>query len=436
MKEILLYCHNRSPRLEYVIDFIFREVLDTSVRISNSRSVLKDHELVINYSPEEIKSVFRIVPSGLLDEQGIKDRDISVIRDDDMVYLFPVKAKDFDFDLFSAVFFMLSRYEEYLPFEKDRYGRYKVTNSIAWKEKFLDKPVVNIWIYKLTKQLSEYYPGLSFPEPQCAFIPTIDIDNPWAFLNKSFYRKIGGISKDIISINYNKLAYRLSILRMIRRDPYDSFDFIKEKHKEDLKIFYLLGTRSRHDSKISLRNPAWNKIVKELSEIFEPGLHPSFHSNKKPKFINEEKRNLESLTGREIKISRQHFLRLSFPSTYRNLINAGITGDYSMGYAEISGFRAGTSYAFSFYDILNETKTELKIHPFILMDRTLKDYMNLNTEEAKDLISGLIETIKKFGGNFVSVWHNESLGTAVEWEGWDEVYDFLLEKAQELNFMK
>ncbi len=435
MKEILIYCHNKGPRLEYVSDFIFRESLGIPVKFTSRVIDLPNHEFAINYSLEEIRSVFQIVPFGLLEETGIRKQNIPVIHENDLPFLCPVKGPDLFFDPFSAIFYLLSRYEEYLPSEKDKYGRFKASNSIAGKNNFLNLPVVNIWIKVLLKKFTSFYPGIHFKEPEKAFIPTIDIDNPWAFLNKSFYRRIGGASKDFISLNYNRLAYRLSVLRKTSQDPYDAYEYILKAHPETLKIFYLMGNRSRHDNKISSRNPAWNELVKKLSEHFETGLHPSYHSHKKNKLILKEKRILERISQKKIRISRQHFLRFSLPVTFRNLIKAGISEEYSMGYPETTGFRAGTSLPFLFYDLEKEKVSGLRIIPFTVMDRTLKDYLHLSPGQAKQTILEMVMTIKKFGGNFVSVWHNESLGLSEEWEGWKEVYDYLLQKGNELNTM-
>lgn len=436
MKDILIYCHDKGPRLEYVSNFIFKEILEMPVSLSSRLNDLLKHEFTINYTGERIKSVFQIVPHGILEESGIRKQNIAFINEQGYPFPFPVKGPDLFFDPFSAIFYLLSRYEEYLPFEKDKHGRFKASNSIAWKHNFLSIPIVNIWIKVLVKRLTLFYPGLHFTEPEKAFIPTIDIDNPWAFLNKSFYRKLGGISKDFISLNYNKLAYRLSVLRKTIQDPYDSYDYITKVHPETLKIFYLIGNQCRYDAKISSRNPAWNRLVRNLSEHFDPGLHPSYNSSKKNDTLLKEKRTLERICQQEVRISRQHFLKLTFPDTYRNLIKAGISEDYSMGYAEVTGFRAGTSHPFFFYDLENEKVTGLRIMPFMVMDRTLKDYLHLSPGEAKQIISEQVDIIKKFGGIFVSVWHNESLGLSEEWDGWKEVYDYLLDKGEELNAAK
>jgi hypothetical protein len=312
------------------------------------------------------------------------------------------------------------------------YGRYLAINSIAYRENFLDLPVVNIWIKQLAEKLSAFYPQLELSLPPGEFTPSIDIDNPWAFLHRSLIIKAGAVSRDILTRNYRWLRYRYNVLRGRARDPYDSYEYILQVHDNRLKIFYLVGNNSRYDNRISPDNTAWLEVIRKLSGHFQAGLHPSFYSYGKAHVIKREKEILENTISREISISRQHFLKLSLPGSYRDLISAGIKEDYSMGYPEVPGFRAGTSFSFPFYDLKEEKATDLVIVPFMVLDRTLKDYLKTDPDESCKIIGELMRQVKEFGGNFVSIWHNESLGSSFEWEGWNRVYDYLIKEAKEL----
>ena len=123
---------------------------------------------------------------------------------------------------------------------------------------------------------------------------------------------------------------------------------------------------------------------------------------------------------------------MSLPDTYRRLIEEGILEDYSMGYASAAGFRAGTCRPFYFFDLELNTETALKIFPFQVMDRTLKDYMGLSEEEAYKIMRSLVDSVYEMGGTFVSIWHNEAFSDHGEWKGWREIYirilDYISEK--------
>ena len=137
---------------------------------------------------------------------------------------------------------------------------------------------------------------------------------------------------------------------------------------------------------------------------------------------------MATITSKQIRKSRQHFLKLHLPTTYRRLLEQNITADYSMGYAGAVGFRAGTSRPFYWYDLEKERSTNLCIHPFQVMDVTLKEYLLLSPEQAKIKISELVQAIQATDGVFCSLWHNSSFSFIENWEGWAAVYEHLLEE--------
>lgn len=145
--------------------------------------------------------------------------------------------------------------------------------------------------------------------------------------------------------------------------------------------------------------------------------------------FEKEKDRLEDIIDRPVTQSRQHYLKLRFPKTYQNLLKLGIANDYTMGFASLAGFRAGTCTPFPFFDLSKNQCTELMIFPFQVMDVTLKNYMHLNPEKASQLIEELMLEVKKVDGTFISLWHNESLKESGQWAGWRKVF----EKIQEMG---
>ena len=168
-----------------------------------------------------------------------------------------------------------------------------------------------------------------------------------------------------------------------------------------------------------------------MGDYASVGIHPSYNTIEHPELLKKEIRNLRAVLNKDVTCSRQHFLRIVLPSTYRNLIEHDITDDYSMGYAALPGFRAGICTPFNFYDLDLEIETKLRIHPFAVMDGTLNDYLGLTPADAIDQIKSLIREVKKVDGTFISLWHNESLSDQKRWKGWKRVYEQLIKEAVE-----
>jgi hypothetical protein len=193
-----------------------------------------------------------------------------------------------------------------------------------------------------------------------------------------------------------------------------------------------LGDYGKFDKNVSHENNGFQKLIQKLAMEYEVGIHPSFASFRHGchgKVIRENER-LEKIVGRKISKSRQHYLNLKFPKTYQNLIKAGITEDYTLGYPDQSGFRAGICTPFNFYDLENEETTNLLVVPFQVMDGTLRNYLKLSPEEAFKETEMLMNEVKRVGGTFVSIWHNETVNDSGEWKGYREVF----EKMNRLGF--
>jgi hypothetical protein len=217
-----------------------------------------------------------------------------------------------------------------------------------------------------------------------------------------------------------------------KHDPYDTYEelfSIHNRYKIPAIFFFLLGDYAENDKNISPSIKGFQSLIKYIADYSDTGIHPSFASNEDAGLIEKEKRRLQKITRREITKSRQHFLMLKFPQTYRTLIENDITDDYTMGFTEDVGFRAGTCSTFLFYDLEREVTTKLRVHPFAVMDATLQYYMKLKPEEGLLVINSLIEEVKKVNGTFTSLWHNESLSNFFPWEGWQHVYEEMVKKA-------
>jgi hypothetical protein len=156
-------------------------------------------------------------------------------------------------------------------------------------------------------------------------------------------------------------------------------------------------------------------------------LHPSYLSNNDDEILTKEKDRFEAISKHPLSISRQHYLKLRFPETYHRLIRLGVESDYSMGYSDDIGFRAGLCTPFYWFDLAQNKVTNLRVFPFAVMDVTLKEYLLLEPKEAINCLKILIDEVKKVDGMFISLWHNSTLSDRDEWQGWRQVYIDMLD---------
>jgi hypothetical protein len=325
----------------------------------------------------------------------------------------------------------VSRYEEYLPHIRDNHNRYLASGSDAYQQGYLHKPLVNIWSLRLKDILHKWFTDLKFSTPVYRFIPTIDIDAAYAYKNKGFTRALGGIYKSFQSKNYHEIQHRIKVLLRLEHDPFDTFELqmqLQKKYNYRAIYFILLADYGPNDKNIPHNNRYFRSLIRYLSDYAEIGIHPSYASSFQPSLMVMETARLSKILKRDVEYSRQHFLKLALPETYRNLINNDITHDYTMGYAEVPGFRASICTPFLFFDLDQDSKTNLTIHPFAIMDGTLHDYMKLTPQKATKTISELIDEVKKVGGTFIPLWHNTSFNEDGDWNGWLDVYIRMVEE--------
>jgi hypothetical protein len=295
---------------------------------------------------------------------------------------------------------------------------------------FLGEPIVDKWAALVKQELQELYPALVFTPKKYKFIATYDIDIAYAYYGRSWKRKLGAYMRDFIKLNISQLLERTFVLSGFKKDPYDTYDYqlaLQQKYGFEQKYFFLNGNHGRFDKNVNPETcPQLKKLIRDLSNSFTIGIHPSYSSNYNNLFLSKEIERLEKITKTDINCSRQHYLKMKLPQTYRHLINCGIRSDYTMGYAAKIGFRSGTCTPHYFYDLPADEATKLMLYPFQVMDGTLKDYMELTPEEAFDAVKPIIDAVKEVNGTFISLWHNQSLADDKKWKGWNKMYEQML----------
>ena len=425
MNKFIIYAAFTSNRLTYVLDFIFNEVLGVEYILTNAETeYLSSPYFRINYSHKNLISDLHIGSSGLLYETEIVEKEIYCTKWNELPIFFQTQESEIPFDFFSAVFYLLSRYEEYLPHELDSYFRFPHVQSIAFQNNFLNLPLIDLWIEALKKTMFLKNQSVQFKENKFQILPTYDIDIAYSFKGKGFGRNIAGTLKDILKFNFKNISLRLNVLFANHKDPYDSFDFLDEIHEQfSLKpiYFFLLSEGSQYDKNIDCHSTLMKELISTIQSKYEIGIHPSWKSHERYEVLQKETILLNKVTK-----SRQHYIRFALPETYRNLVNVGITDDYSMGYGSINGFRASTSRSFNWFDVEKNEVSHLRLHPFCFMECNSFFEQKYTAEKASEELLHYVKVIKEVNGNLITIWHNFSLGTDPLWKGWKEMYvDFL-----------
>ena len=408
---------------------MFRVVLGVDYNITNDeKDFISSSYFRINYSTTNIDQAdIQIVPYGLLEEISIVNHSIVIHQWKGLPSFFTNSQSEISFDMLSAAFYLVSRYEEYLPYEPDLYQRFPVNKSISYQHDFLHLPIVDLWALELKKVILLKNSSVLFPEKKMTFIPTYDIDIAYSYLGKGVLRNLGGSARDLLSGKTKLINERLNVLRLKQEDPFDSFSYLDTLHERfHLKpiYFFLLSQGGEFDKNISPSNPHMISLIKRIEGRYETGIHPSYQSNEDKEILKEEIGLLQS------KKSRQHYIRFELPATYQNLIELGITEDYSMGYGSMNGFRAGTSYPHVWFDLEQNKSTDLLLFPFCYMECNSFFEQKYSAEEAYTEMIHYLEIVKLTRGHLIPIWHNFSLGSDPMWKGWKEVYERFLKKIE------
>ncbi|WP_300601348.1 polysaccharide deacetylase family protein [Niabella sp.] len=432
---MLVYSTHITPRLQYITRFFSKELGTPEWQLTDdAQAFLTEQGARINYSAATLDTqCLHILPHDLLFQTGIQQQPVTVTQVNGLPVFFQTGGT-LGFDLFAAAFYLLSRYEEYLPFEKDRYGRFPATQSLAQKNGFLKLPLINHWTLLLKQQLLLQFPDEPFRETTFQFLPTYDIDMAWSYRNKGIWRNGLNFIKEAVSLQLSAFSKRFSVLTGKEKDPFDQFGWLNGLHeKYHLKPYYFFLVAehtNRYDKNISPQHKDMKALIADHAIRYPVGLHPSWQSNHAVAVLKKEKECLSTITGTTVNASRQHFLKLSFPETYRSLLKAGMLFDFSMGYGDDNGFRASVASPFCWYDLEAETATDLLLFPFCFMEGSSIFYKKDTPEKGLNELQYLCSEVKKVKGFFSMIWHNSSFTDEGAFKGWKQVYEtFIKEEA-------
>lgn len=328
-------------------------------------------------------------------------------------------------DVFGAAFFMLSRYEEAASKQRDIHGRFPATASLAYREGFLNRPIVDEYVEILWAAMQRLWPQLRRKQRRFKTHVTCDVDQPYHSSAVSVPRLIKRTLGEIIRKRTVGAAigpvknYFASRKGDWRNDPYyymvDWMMDVNEKAGNKVAFYFIPEvTDPAMDGTCSIAEPAVKAMMKRIAvRGHEIGIHPGYHTYESKKNMISGKLRLQNILQQEqirqkLSGGRQHYLRWS-TKTPALFEAAGLEYDSTLGYADHAGFRSGTCHEYQMFDLHQGKSLNVRQRPLICMERSVINYMGLGwTESALAKMEELKNRSQKFNGTFTLLWHNSS----------------------------
>ncbi|WP_338449635.1 polysaccharide deacetylase family protein [Niallia oryzisoli] len=428
----------------YIIEVLFSEFLGIEYKLfeyegENYKIILENNTTLIivdsffNNQDSNMYLDIKNIPSyvNFITNPFIIEKDIPILYGTDQLEVTKNQIIC-GIDIFASSFFMLTRWEEYVNKERDIYNRFPAVASVAFKNGFLERPIVNEYVEMLWNMLT--YLGVEQKRKlrKFEFIVTHDVDiiTYWKNL-KTNVRILGGdlIKRKSIYVFFEHLLELLQVKIGKRKDPFDSFDYImdlSEAANIKSRFYFMSGGVTKFDNYFKINESAALNIlnkVKERGHII--GFHPSFNAYNDPIQWKKEKVLLEETANVTVKEGRQHFLRFEAPITWNIWNEEEMEMDCTLCYADKEGFRCGTCYEFPVFDFLSRKQLSLKEYPLIVMEASFTAYQTVAPQYMEEKTKALIEKTKKYNGNFVYLWHNSSFNIPA-WKSFQPVYENIL----------
>lgn len=417
---LLIYTHKITSRFMYIMKHVFTRKLMIDVEFTTKvEDFIKHSGPKITYTKQPLQNEFFIRSNDLLFEEGINDFKIEVGEWNGIPCFFDAgERSNIPYDIFSASFFMLSRYEEYLPHLKDRHGRFPPSESLAYQNGFLHLPVVDLWIHQLLRELKERFPELQAKPPVSKPISIIDVTSSHCYAHRGLVRSIAGFFLDLFNFRLRRVGRRLMVWLRLRKDPFNNFMgliALHKVHKVKSMFFFQFASYSTYDKNVSPHNPKFRALIKSVADYSKVSLAASYSSFRNIDMLKAEKKALSEVIHRPVTQSRLRYNRVDIPISYRNLVEAEFTDDYTMGFTHETGFRAGTCFPYFLYDIPLELQQPIRVHPFAAHDYAFQE--TKTEEEILEELDALYQQVKRVGGEFITIFSNELLGSEhhIDW---------------------
>jgi len=388
---------NNINERKYILDIIFNEFLGLEHTLHSGS---QDYEIVLeNDKPLIIKDTFF----------NKYPKDLEYLKIENI----PLKIEDLD--MFAASFFMLTRWEEYVNRNRDTHNRFPATESLAFKQGFLDRPIVNEYVEELKQRLLELDDSLVFKERKYELFLTHDVDDLYMWKSwKQVFRVAFGdiIKRKSMTLALERVAQYFLIKRDAIKDPFDTFDWLMDKSEAvgiKSRFYFMSGGVTEYDNRYKIDESKFLELIEKIKKRGHIiGIHPSYNAFNDIKQFKKELDLLEKTVGQKITEGREHYLRFEIPNTWQVWEDSGMKVDSTCGYADKEGFRCGTGDEFSVFNILSREKLMLKERPLIFMDARDFDCNGYacNTQFTHNAFTYIEQMKKNNFSNITLLFHN------------------------------
>ena len=421
---LLIHARKVTPRISYIFKHICLRILGIDTAFTTAlEDFISYPGPKISYGKKPLGNELFFQSYGLLEQQGIESIDFTVKKWDETFGFFSVSPNSgLPFDIFSASFYMLSRYEEYLPHVKDEMGRFMASESLAYQEGFLHQPVVDIWSYKFKEKLLTVFPELVFPVEEVVIHPVVEASVPYAYNQKGFFRSLIGYLDNLVHGEFRSIIERTQVVLGLKRDPLDTFKWLINTARHSsfkLTVFFLLGESQRFEESLNTQRHKFKLLLKYVSDYKEVGLIFSFGALTNHDMLKSEKRRMEHITNRDLVSSMNADFLVNLPEIYRNLVELEVKNDFTMVFPDTAGFRAGTCTPFLFYDLDYEIKTPLLIHPAAM---TTFAFKTKYTSDVEKIVNNYLSEVERVKGTFIIVFSNKNFSRTPENKVWRKIF--------------
>ena len=423
-EDLLIYTPEITIRLRYVAQQFFSRILGLKFTLTTDRRAFLAYSgPKLAYAKQSLGVGLWMKSHDLLFDGGIEDYPIGVVEWSGIPCFFQTAEHEpIACDLLAASFYLLTRYEEYLPHVSDEHGRFPAAQSLGARHGFLTLPVVDLWAQRLLGLLTEQFGDLKAQKNVYHYCSMLNVSASHEFLYRGFLRQISGVLMDILGFKLRRLGYRALVGMGIKRDPYDLYEEVLKAHKklgQVPKVFFQLAQYGPFDKNVSPYNRHFQHLIKSVGDYAQIALAASYASFDDPELLLEEKKVLSDIVHRPIDSCKTRYNRLNIPLTYRDMVDAGFTQDYSMGYTHDLGFRAGTCTPFYFYDLYLEMQQPIMVYPFAVQDYAL--LKEKSVADALRKMQAMYDQVHQLGGWMGVIFSMELLGSPQKYD-WKKLY--------------